>query len=140
MVAIKSLLAVLPILATAPAVLANHFILSHKMLVTTRLDPIVNPGGLSGQYVSAVTSSRFPMLMMSLVVVFTLSLAPHPSIRLWTTPKVGQLVAPPLRSPRISPTTGEFATFSRAVLKLITARTIGHLNCTITTRPMALSP
>lgn len=49
MVAVKSLLAVLPILATAPGAFANFFILSHKMLVTTRLDPIVNPGGISGQ-------------------------------------------------------------------------------------------
>ncbi|KAJ9114082.1 hypothetical protein QFC22_005902 [Naganishia vaughanmartiniae] len=63
MVVVKALLAVLPILAAAPTALANHFILTHKMLVTTRLDPIVFPGVISGHVHTIAGASSFDKTM-----------------------------------------------------------------------------
>jgi hypothetical protein len=54
---LKTLLALLPALAAVPT--NAYFILSHSVLETTRMDPIISPGGVSQHVHSIVGGSNF---------------------------------------------------------------------------------
>ncbi|OCF34866.1 hypothetical protein I316_03412 [Kwoniella heveanensis BCC8398] len=58
----QTLFSLLPALAALPAANA-YFILSHPVLETTRLDPIVNPGGIGAHVHSVVGGNNFDKSM-----------------------------------------------------------------------------